>query len=144
MSENIKLENQLCFPLYALSRQITALYRPHLEKLGLTYPQYLVMMVLWEHDSVTIKQLGELLWLDSGTLTPLLKRMEANNLLVRKRSAEDERLVDITITDKGEALQKEAEEISPFIKKGLNMSDVQIDDLRQQIKEILSKIIDEE
>ncbi len=144
MSEDIKLENQLCFPLYALSRQITALYRPHLEKLGLTYPQYLVMMVLWEHDSITIKQLGELLWLDSGTLTPLLKRMEANNLLVRKRSAEDERLVDITITDKGEALQKEAEAIPPFIKKGLNMSDAQIDKLRQQIKEILSKIIDEE
>ena len=101
MSEDLKLENQLCFPIYALSRQITALYRIHLKKLGLTYPQYLVLMVLWEHNLVTVKKLGELLWLDSGTLTPLLKRMEANDLLIRKRCSQDERIENIMITNKG-------------------------------------------
>jgi len=141
MQDNLKLENQLCFPLYALSRQVTTLYRPHLEKLGLTYPQYLVMMVLWEHWSVTVKLLGELLCLDSGTLTPLLKRMEANNLLVRKRSSEDERVVNITITDKGQKLEAEAESIPGNIKLGLGMTDGQITKLRKQLKEILNKTI---
>ena len=88
MNDSLKLNNQLCFPIYALSRQVTAIYRPYLDKIGLTYPQYLVIMVLWEYKTVTVKQLGELLWLDSGTLTPLLKRMEANGFLIRKRSSE--------------------------------------------------------
>ncbi len=91
MSEYLRLDNQLCFPLYALSRQITNIYRPMLEKLGLTYPQYLVMMVLWEEKTASVKSLGERLWLDSGTLTPLLKRMEASGLIRRERSSDDER-----------------------------------------------------
>ena len=137
MNKDLKLENQLCFPIYALSRQITNLYRPHLDKLGITYPQYLVLMVLWEKESLTVKQLGELLWLDSGTLTPLLKRMEANKLLKRKRSSEDERVVDITIAEEGKALEKEAAKIPPLIKKGLDMCDEDLVKLRGRLKEIL-------
>ncbi|NDV96252.1 MarR family transcriptional regulator [Dysgonomonas sp. 521] len=137
MDESLKLDNQLCFPIYALSRQITAIYRPHLDKLGLTYPQYLVLMVLWQHNTVTVKQLGELLWLDSGTLTPLLKRMEANGLLNRKRSSEDERVVDILITEKGKGLEKEAESIPPAIKEALDTDDEQLVQLRERLKKIL-------
>lgn len=137
MNEALKLENQLCFPVYALSRQITALYRPHLDKLKLTYPQYLVLMVLWEHGSVTVKRLGELLWLDSGTLTPLLKRMEKNGLLDRKRSVEDERVVDIIISEKGKALEKEAELIPPAMKVALETNDQQLVRLREQLKMLL-------
>ncbi len=137
MSEDLKLENQLCFPIYALSRQITALYRIHLKKLGLTYPQYLVLMVLWEHNLVTVKKLGELLWLDSGTLTPLLKRMEANDLLIRKRCSQDERIVNIMITNKGKMLEKKAEPIPTIMKKELNMEDKEITDLRGHLNKIL-------
>lgn len=137
MNESLKLKNQLCFPIYALSRQITAIYRPHLEKLGLTYPQYLVLMVLWERKSVTVKHLGELLWLDSGTLTPLLKRMEVNGLLTRKRSSVDERVVDIIISDKGKELEKKAESIPPAIKKALETNDEQLVLLREQLKSLL-------
>lgn len=137
MNESLKLNNQLCFPIYALSRQITAIYRPHLEKLGLTYPQYLVLMILWEHKSVTVKHLGELLWLDSGTLTPLLKRMEANGLLTRKRSSSDERVVDIILADKGKDLEKEAISIPPAIKEALEADDEQIVLLREQLTTLL-------
>lgn len=138
MNDSLKLNNQLCFPIYALSRQVTAIYRPHLDKIGLTYPQYLVIMVLWEYKTVTVKQLGELLWLDSGTLTPLLKRMEANGLLTRKRSSEDERVVDILITEKGEALEKEAESIPPAMKKALEIGDEELVTLREHLKKILN------
>ena len=127
MSEYLKLDNQLCFPLYALSRQVTNMYRPMLDELGLTYPQYLVMMVL----------LGERLWLDSGTLTPLLKRMESNKLIKRERSTEDERLVNITITEQGLALKKQAEKIPNLIKCKINLEDEEIIALRNQLKKIL-------
>lgn len=138
MSKNLKLENQLCFPVYALSRQITNLYRPHLEEFGLTYPQYLVLLVLWESGTVTVKHLGELLWLDSGTLTPLLKRMEMNGLVERKRSSKDERIVDILITDKGKKLEAQAEKIPLAIKKELKMSDEQLVKLRKKINKVLN------
>jgi len=138
MLSDLKLDNQLCFPIYALSRQITALYRPYLDKLGITYPQYLVLMVLWEEQSVTVKKLGELLWLDSGTLTPLLKRMEVNGLLIRKRSTQDERIVNILITDKGKKIERSAEAIPPAIKEQLKMNDEQLIKLREQLKAILS------
>ncbi len=137
MSENIRLDNQLCFPLYALSRQITGFYRPLLEHLGLTYPQYLVMMVLWEQQSVSVKQLGQLLWLDSGTLTPLLKRMESSGLIARDRSPEDERLVIVSVTDKGRQLEADAEKIPAHIKCRLKMSDYEVITLRDYIKKIL-------
>lgn len=138
MNDSLKLDNQLCFPIYALSRQITNMYRPHLDKLGLTYPQYLVMMVLWENKEVTVKQLGELLWLDSGTLTPLLKRMESGGWLVRKRSLKDERVVDILITEAGSNLRLKAEEIPSLMKLELGISDEELPSLKNKIKEILN------
>lgn len=105
--ENV-LENQLCFLLYASSREMTKKYKPLLDKLEVTYPQYLVLLLLWEQDTLTVKKLGELLALDSGTLTPMLKRMEQNGLIVRERSTEDERSVMIKLTEKGHGLQEEA------------------------------------
>lgn len=105
--ENV-LENQLCFLLYASSREMTKKYKPLLDKLEVTYPQYLVLLLLWEQDTLTVKKLGELLALDSGTLTPMLKRMEQNGLIARERSTEDERSVMIKLTEKGHGLQEEA------------------------------------
>lgn len=137
MIDYLKLENQVCFPIYALSRQITALYRPHLDKLGLTYPQYLVMMVLWEHKTKTVKELGEILFLDSGTLTPLLKRMEITGLVNRKRSESDERIVNIDITEKGIQLKKQAEDIPLKIKGQLQADDDQLLRLRNQLKKMI-------
>ncbi|MDW7616399.1 MarR family transcriptional regulator [Peribacillus simplex] len=102
------LEDQLCFLLYASSREMTKKYKPLLDKLEVTYPQYLVLLLLWEQDTLTVKKLGELLALDSGTLTPMLKRMEQNGLIVRERSIEDERSVMIKLTEKGLGLQEEA------------------------------------
>lgn len=144
MQNKLKLNNQLCFPLYALSRQITNLYRPLLDKLGITYPQYLVLMVLWEYKSVTVKQLGKLLWLDSGTLTPLLKRMEASGLLVRQRSADDERIVHAIITDKGLEMERLAGFIPSALKDQLQMTDEQLVKLRQQLCDILLTITNNE
>lgn len=102
-----KLDHQLCFALYAASNAMTRLYRDRLEPLGLTYPQYLVMLVLWETDGLTVKAIGERLHLDSGTLTPMLKRMEQAGLLERRRSKADERQVGIRLTPKGQALKRE-------------------------------------
>ena len=107
----LKLENQICFPLYAAAREIVKQYKPMLDKVDLTYTQYIVMMVLWDKKSITTKELGHRLFLDSGTLTPLLKKMEANGLLTRKRSKHDERNLDVTITEKGERLKDQAIEI---------------------------------
>ena len=111
MKEQLKLENQLCFPLYACAKEIVRGYTPLLEPLGMTYTQYIAMMVLWEHKSISIKDMGKLLYLESGTLTPMLKKMERNGWLCRKRSQEDERIVIISITDKGEAMQEKAAEV---------------------------------
>ena len=104
----LKLENQLCFPLYACARATIKLYKPFLDKLDLTYTQYITMMVLWERRSLTAKELGDVLLLDSGTLTPLLKKMESKGLLTRKRSTEDERSLIITVTEAGMALRERA------------------------------------
>ena len=104
----LKLEHQLCFPLYAASNLLTRLYRPLLSELQLTYPQYLVMLVLWERAPQAVGEIGERLYLDSGTLTPLLKRMEANGLITRRRDARDERRVQIALTEAGEALRARA------------------------------------
>ena len=112
MSDNpydlLKLENQLCFPLYAAARATIRLYKPLLDKLDLTYTQYITMMVLWERRSLTAKELGDILFLDSGTLTPRLKKMEAKGLLPRKRSRRDERSLVVTVTEAGMALREEA------------------------------------
>lgn len=105
------LSEQLCFDLYAASRAITNAYRPALTELGLTYPQYLVLIALWERESCTVRTLGDALHLDHGTLTPLLRRMEGNGLIVRRRSTDDERFVQITLTPDGDALRVHAHKI---------------------------------
>lgn len=104
----LKLENQLCFPLYAASREIIKKYRPHLEKLDLTYTQYIAMMVFWEEKRINVKDLGKKLFLDSGTLTPVLKSLEAKGYVFRSRLPEDERVVMVEITELGESLKEKA------------------------------------
>ena len=111
MNEILKLENQLCFPLYACAKEIVKRYTPLLEPLGLTYTQYIAMMVMWEGKSVSVKDMGKLLFLDSGTLTPMLKKMEKAGWISRRRSVSDERVVIITITEKGEELHDKAAQI---------------------------------
>lgn len=111
--EHMKLENQLCFLLYASSREMTKRYKPLLDKLNVTYPQYLALLLLWEHEELNVKRMGELLYLDSGTLTPMLKRMEQHGIIMRKRSAEDERSVTIRLTDEGRPCRKQRR-ISPL------------------------------
>ena len=106
--ETLKLENQLCFPLYAAAKGIVKKYTPFLDEIGLTYTQYITMMVMWQHKKVTVRELGRHLYLDSGTLTPLLKRLEAKKLISRERSRSDERQVDIRITEEGERLKEKA------------------------------------
>lgn len=104
----LKLENQLCFPLYACAKEVVRLYKPFLDKIDLTYTQYITMMVLWEHKQVNVKELGEMLYLDSGTLTPLLKKLEQKGYISRARSKEDERILNVCITEKGDLLREEA------------------------------------
>ena len=109
--EWLKLENQLCFPMYACARKIVNAYNPFLKPLGLTYTQYIVFMVLWEKESVNVGQLGEILKLDAGTLTPLLKRLEKEGYVTRRRSEEDERITIISITEKGNGLKEKCKDI---------------------------------
>ena len=119
--EQLKLENQLCFPLYACAKEVVRLYTPFLNPLGLTYTQYITMLVLWERKKVTVKELGRLLWLDSGTLTPLLKKLEAKGLVTRSRSREDERSVEIGLTEAGEAMRDQAASIPGLVASCLKM-----------------------
>lgn len=107
----LKLENQLCFPLYACSRSIVNLYTPFLKPLGLTYTQYIVFLVLWEQDGITVGELGAKLHLDNGTITPLLKKMQDKGYVTRERSKSDERVVIVSLTDEGRALREEAVKI---------------------------------
>lgn len=106
---SLRLEDQICFPLYACSREIIKAYRPHLDRLGLTYTQYITMAVLWEAKEVSVKELGKKLHLDSGTLTPLLKKLERKGYLKRERSRQDERVVIVCITEDGQKLKQQAE-----------------------------------
>ena len=118
----LKLEKQLCFPLYACSREMIKEYKPYLDKLELTYTQYITMMVLWEKKTVNVKALGDQLYLDSGTLTPLLKKLEAKGLVTRRRSCEDERNLIISITEAGEALKDRAVSIPTSVVKSSNLT----------------------
>ena len=138
--DQLHLKNQLCFPLYALSRQMTALYRPYLEKLDLTYPQYLVMLLLWQHEKLSVKRIGCELWLDSGTLTPLLKRMEETGLVDRVRCKDDERIVHIQLTDEGKLLQARAVGIPDNIFTDLSITDLQLESLKNELSAILNKL----
>ena len=125
MNENfdaLKLQNQVCFPLYACSKELVRQYGPYLKKLGLTYTQYIVMMVLWENENVSSKQLSECVHLDYGTLTPVLKKLENTGYLTRERSADDERLLSISLTENGRELKKQALNIPPAIAKCMGLS----------------------
>ena len=128
------LDNQLCFALYSASLAMTKLYKPMLDRLGLTYPQYLVMLALWETDDLSVSQLGERLWLDSGTLTPLLKRLEAAGLLQRQRDAGDERRVRLQLTSAGRRLREQAEAIPRAIACASSCELDEISRLTQQLK----------
>ncbi|NME72030.1 MarR family winged helix-turn-helix transcriptional regulator [Flammeovirga aprica] len=138
--EQLKLDNQFCFPLYAASRFITQQYRPMLDKLGVTYPQYLVLLVLWEKDGIPIKEITEKLLLETNTITPLLKRMQTNALIERTRSKEDERVVTISLTQKGKELQKEAAQIPNELMETLGCLNINKDDM-MKVKEVLEKML---
>lgn len=137
---SLLLDEQLCFALYAASRRMTAAYRPLLEALDLTYPQYLVMLVLWERDGLTVRELGERLQLDSGTLTPLLKRLQQSGLLARRRRQSDEREVEITLTDAGHALHDRAAEVPRCMAEKLCMSVDTFKQLRDQLKTLANQL----
>lgn len=138
--ELLKLDNQLCFTIYACSREVIRLYRPFLAELGITYTQYVALLVLWEKESLTLKELGEKLFLDSGTLTPLLKKMEAANLLVRQRSQNDERTICIRLTEQGKSLKNKAYEIPEKVFCSAQLDVQEVMGLRDQLKKILNKI----
>ena len=120
--EALKLENQLCFPLYAASREILRKYTPLLRELNLTYTQYIVMLVMWEHTSLSVGEISRLLYLDSGTLSPLLKSMEEKGLIVRERGKKDERVVTISITEAGKNLREQAVSVPSQMGKCINLS----------------------
>lgn len=134
----LKLENQLCFPLYAASREMIKLYRPFLEPLDLTYTQYVAMMVFWEVKKISVKELGKRLYLDSGTLTPVLKALEAKGFVDRYRSVEDERVLLVELTEKGEELKEKAMSIPYEMAKYVNL---QPDEIREAYR-LIYKMLD--
>ncbi len=131
-----KLEDQLCFALYTTSNALTRFYRPHLERLGLTYPQYLVMLALWDEDNRIVKDLGARLGLDSGTMTPLLKRLEGAGLVRRARDAQDERRVMISLSAQGSALAAQAADLPTTIAKATGLSTAEIGALVEQLETV--------
>lgn len=139
--EQLKLENQLCFPVYAASRLITREYQPFLDRLGITYPQYLVLMILWEKDSVSVDEITRRLILNTNTITPILKRMEVHGIITRERSKDDERRVIISLTPYGKKLQEEAASIPENLVSNLITEKNSIEDLKK-LKDQLNLIID--
>ncbi|MDM0089892.1 MULTISPECIES: MarR family transcriptional regulator [unclassified Variovorax] len=140
LDDMLKLDNQLCFAVYSTSLAMTRLYKPMLEKLQLTYPQYLVMLALWERDGEMVSELGERLSLDSGTLTPLLKRLEANGYLTRMRDAADERRVRITLTAAGRRLKARAADVPACLMAAAQCSVPELVALTQQIQTLRDRI----
>lgn len=140
MKEQLKLSNQLCFPLYACAKEVVRSYTPFLEPLGLTYTQYVAMMVLWEHHSIGVKEMGELLFLDSGTLTPMLKKMEQRGWLTRERSKSDERRVVVTITPEGEQLQERAQDIPWRVAQCVNLGSEDMIELHGLLGKLLNSL----
>ncbi|BDH60265.1 MarR family transcriptional regulator [Lysinibacillus sp. PLM2] len=137
----IKLEDHLCFSLYACSRAILRLYRPYLDELKLTYPQYLVLVVLWERHEATVKELGQLLDLDSGTLTPMLKRMESVKLVERSRDVADERVVIVRIKEAGLALRDKAQCIPQSLITAAGMTTEEMDAFNKAVKKLSNIVI---
>jgi MarR family transcriptional regulator, organic hydroperoxide resistance regulator len=136
----LRLDNQLCFAVYSASLAMTKLYKPLLDKIGLTYPQYLVMLVLWERDGLMVSELGEKLSLDSGTLTPLLKRLEANGLVARIRDVEDERRVRISLTAAGRKLKVRAASVPACLLAASQCSIDELVSLTQQMQQLRDRI----
>lgn len=138
--EQLKLENQLCFPLYAAAKEVVRKYKPVLDELDLTYTQYITMMVLWEKEELNVKELGSILYLDSGTLTPLLKKLEAKGYISRNRCKEDERNLIIQITEKGDALKEKAANIpNAMTDKWLNISKEEVKIIYHALYKLLSQ-----
>ncbi|HEX6681199.1 MAG TPA: MarR family transcriptional regulator [Candidatus Limnocylindrales bacterium] len=141
MASDLDLDKQVCFALYSASRSLTALYRPLLERLGLTYPQYLAMLVLWERGDTSVKRLGRALMLDSGTLSPLLKRLESAGLVTRRRDPGDERSVVIALTDAGRALKQRASSIPRTIAKATGVPSRDLVQLRDTLRSITAAAV---
>ena len=137
----LELDNQLCFALYSTSLAMTRVYKPLLDELGLTYPQYLAMLVLWERDGLMVSELGERLYLDSGTLTPLLKRLEASGLITRIRAVEDERRVHITLSAAGRKLKTRAAKIPGCILSASQCSIPELVLLTQQVQALRERLV---
>jgi len=138
----LKLENQLCFPLYAASREVIKKYRPYLDELNLTYTQYITMMVFWEEKKLNVKELGERLLLDSGTLTPVLKSLEAKGYLRRSRLPEDERVLMVAITDDGEALKERALDIPAHLARCVKLNAEEAGTLYRLLYKVLEDLND--
>ena len=136
----LRLENQLCFPLYACSKEIVNAYKPYLAELDLTYTQYITMMVMWEHKELRVKEIGKYLFLDSSTLTPLLKRLEEKGYVTRRRSAQDERDLIVTITDSGEALKEKAVTVPERLSACVGLDAQQAQALYALLYEVLGKL----
>lgn len=134
------LDNQLCYALYAAAHRMTKSYRPMLERMGLTYPQYLVLLVLWETDGITVSEIGRRLRLDSGTLTPVLKRLEGAGFLVRNRRRSDEREVEIALTVKGRDLRAEATAVRESVMCQLNMSEPEVQAMRADLNALIANL----
>lgn len=137
----LKLSNQICFPLYSVSRLITKAYKPFLDKMGITYPQYLVLLILWENDGIMVSQITEKLLLNTNTLSPMLKRMEKMEIIERNRSEEDERSVIIKLTQKGKELKNQAATIPDELGKVLVSENVQVSDI-MHLKGVLNEWIE--
>lgn len=133
----LKLENQLCFPMYACSKEIVKKYTPYLEEIDLTYTQYITMLVMWEQKQMTVKELGKLLYLDSGTLTPVLKKLEHKGYVTRSRDEKDERVLNVTLTKDGEDLKEKALEIPSKIGGCVQLSEKEAIMLHQTLQKIL-------
>ena len=142
--DSLKLENQLCFPLYACSKEIVRRYKTYLDRLDLTYTQYIVMMVMWEEKELNVKELGDKLFLDSGTLTPVLKKLEAKGYVTRERSKIDERTLIVTLTESGKELREKAVDIPVGMRGCLKLSDEEMIQLRTMLGKILSDMGDVE
>jgi len=138
--EQLKLENQLCFPFYAISRLITRAYKPFLDEIGLTYPQYLVMLVLWENDGLAVNEIAKKLILKTNTITPLLKRLEHNNIIKKNKFSEDERKVKIYLTKKGGDLKIQAKKIPLELISTLNLDIDNMKDMKQNLSVLLSEL----
>ncbi len=139
----LKLENQLCFPLYACSKEVVKRYKPFLDEVDLTYTQYIAMMVMWEQKEITVKKLGEYLYLDSGTLTPLLKKLESKGYILRTRSKEDERNLFVSLTEKGEQLRLRAVDIPVNMGKCMKLSQEEAAQLYRLLYKVLNGMTEE-